>query len=82
MVTHLMTHVRAGVSKGKSQVIGLRDWREMVVSLAETNNSEDKLYGEGRDRGKKNAFLQLFIHSLNNGFPNPIWALEDQQWIR
>lgn len=44
-VTNLMSHVSEGVSKGKSQAVGLRDWREMVMSLAEVDNSEDKLYG-------------------------------------
>ena len=63
VVTNLMSHVREGVSKGKSQTIGLRDWREMVVSLAEVDNSEDKLNGRRGGR-KENAFLQLFFHSF------------------
>lgn len=44
MVTNLMSHVSEGVSKGKSQAIGLKEWREIVVSLAEVDSSEDKLY--------------------------------------
>ena len=59
-----MSHVREGVSKGKSQTIGLRDWREMVVSLAEVDNSEDKLNGR-RGGGKENAFLQLFLSLIH-----------------
>lgn len=51
-----MSHVGEGVSKGKSQAIALRDWREMVVSLAEVDNSEDKLNGR-RGGVKENLFL-------------------------
>lgn len=39
-----MSHVIEGVSKGKSQAFDLRDWKGTVVSLAEVNNPEDKLY--------------------------------------
>lgn len=66
-----MSHVGEGVSKGKSQAIALRDWREMVVSLAEVDNSEDKLNGR-RGGVKENLFLWFFCHSSTEQlFPKP-----------
>ena len=57
-----MSHVKEGVSKGKSQVFSLSDWRGMVVSSAEVGNPEDKLSG-GRGGRQEEGKMHSFIHS-------------------
>lgn len=74
-----MSHVKEGVSKGKSQVFSLSGWRGMVVSSAEVGSPEDKLWrGEEGGRrmagGRENAFLHSFIHPSIHSFIEQLFA--------